>query len=362
MNRKKMPRWLRIVLRIVAVIVILLLFAGGMLLGMREKGRRQMMEKTAVIPEIILEEETVSENAPVAAKEEKPLKEGEILYNGKKYEYRRDVMSILVMGIDKKAAVSAGKDAMDGGQADALFLLLTDPEEERIYVVGINRNSMADVDVFDREGTYSETRMMQIALQHGYGDGLEQSCERQCAAVSRLLRGIPVHAYVALNIAGVPDLNDAIGGVDVTVLEDVSEDGIVLRAGEERHLSGKEAYVYVMDRDVNVFDSNSLREKRQKQYLSAYASCLKKKLKEDPTAVIGLYSAASDYMVTDIDLSRALYLAGELAGYEFSAANIESLPGRTVQGEVFEEYYLDDEAVRDMIVERFYRPVADEDE
>ena len=77
---------------------------------------------------------------------------------------------------------------------------------------------------------------------------------------------------------------------------------------------------------------------------------------------IGLYSAASDYMVTDIDLSRAVYLAGELAGYEFSVENIETLPGKVVQGELFEEYYVDDEAVREMIVARFYRPVADEDE
>ena len=42
--------------------------------------------------------------------------------NGRIYEYNDDIMTFLIMGIDKNGEVQNNRDATDGGQADALFL------------------------------------------------------------------------------------------------------------------------------------------------------------------------------------------------------------------------------------------------
>ena len=57
--------------------------------------------------------------------------------------------------------------------------------------------------------------------KHGYGDGMELSCERSVAAVSRLFYNLPISGYAAINMGAIPALNDAVGGVQVTVLDDV---------------------------------------------------------------------------------------------------------------------------------------------
>lgn len=51
----------------------------------------------------------------------------------------------------------------------------------------------------------------QIAIQHGYGDGKELSCELTRDAVSSLLYELPIHGYAAVNMAAIPELNDALG-------------------------------------------------------------------------------------------------------------------------------------------------------
>ena len=43
--------------------------------------------------------------------------------------------------------------------------------------------------------------------------------------------------------------------------------------------------------------------------------------------------------------------------YKFTEENIYSVKGETLQGEQFEEFYLDDDALQELIVKLFYEPV-----
>ena len=90
-----------------------------------------------------------------------------------------------------------------------------------LSIIAVNRNAMALVDVYDEDGVYMGQYTKQITLQHGYGDGMELSCERSVAAVSRLFYNLPISGYAAINMGAIPALNDAVGGVQVTVLDDV---------------------------------------------------------------------------------------------------------------------------------------------
>lgn len=294
---------------------------------------------------------------------EEEWKDGWVRYQGDVYAYNEDILTFLILGIDKSGEVSDAEDGIDGGQSDLLFLAVLDPHKGRLSVIAINRNTMAWVDRYDRDGSFLATEKLQINLQHGYGDGKEQSCERSVQAVSRLFYGLPVHGYCAVNMDAIPLINDAVGGVDVTVLETLKNSrlGISFMEGEQVHLEGKNAFWYVKYRDVNVFDSAGGRLKRQQQYLKAWAAKAKEAVKSSPGVILELYRTVTNYMVTDVTADEAAYLAAEALDCDFSGEDIYSLEGETVIGAGgFEEFYPDEEALYGLIIGIFYEKVEDE--
>ena len=149
-----------------------------------------------------------------------------------------------------------------------MFLAVMNPHDKSVSIIAVNRNAMALVDVYDEDGVYMGQYTKQITLQHGYGDGMELSCERSVAAVSRLFTIFRSAVMRRSTWEQSPALNDAVGGVQVTVLDDViyPEYDMDLHQGEEVTLTGHQAYWYVRGRNENVFNSSSLRLERQKQF------------------------------------------------------------------------------------------------
>ena len=171
--------------------------------------------------------------------EETKWQEGWVKYNGSIYAYNEDIRTFLFMGIDKKSDVKEVEEGTKGGQADALFLAVMNPHDKTLKIVGINRNTMADVDIYNDSGAYVTTQKAQIAVQHGFGNGVEESCEYQKKAVSRLFYGLPIHGYAAINMSAIPTINDAVGGVDVTVLDDLTKYDSSLKKDAKVHLMGE---------------------------------------------------------------------------------------------------------------------------
>lgn len=346
-NKKRKKTLLWIFCSILAFLLILVIS----LFIMKKVGILQLKKDTVnQVPELPIEET------------EEGWEEGWVRYNGEPHAYNQDILTFLVMGIDSPEPVAKAKDGISGGQADALFLVVMDPHDKSVNVVAMNRNIMAAVDVYDRDGKYLGEYEQQIALQHGYGDGMQLSCTRTVNAVSRMFYNIPVHGYVSVNMGTVRELNAAVGGVKLTVLEDVhkkTEKGNVVRLnkGDLLTLTDDEAYVYVCKRDHKEFDSASGRVERQKQYLNEFVSLAKKKVQEDLSFAVDLYNAIQRYMVTDIEMSEFIYLVTEVLGYEFNADNLYTLQGETVMGEAFEEVYLDEDAFYELVMGLFYEPV-----
>jgi LCP family protein required for cell wall assembly len=344
------------VLTIAGIAVAVLIIAGVItFLSLRAVGKGSLEQVVAgEIPEMITTEMTEDEAA-------EGLEDNQIVYRDQIYEFNEDILTFLFMGIDHDGEVEEAENGLDGGQSDAMFLLVMNPHEKSISVVTINRNAMSTVDVYDADGVYLGRYIKQITLQHGYGDGKELSCERSVAAVSRLFYNLPINGYAAINMDAIPILNDAVGGVDVTVLEDIvyPEYDMNLHQGEEVTLSGMQAYWYVRLRDENAFDSNTNRQERQKQYLTTFAAKAKQQALGDIRVAINLYRTISEYMVTDIDLTKFTYLATEVLGYSFDAEHLYTLQGETVMGEKFEEFYVDYDALYQLIVDLFYEPVEE---
>jgi LCP family protein required for cell wall assembly len=290
-------------------------------------------------------------------------------YNGENYLLNEDMVTILLMGIDDETYTEVAGNSwqevdgqFNGGQADALFLLTLNPHTKQISVISINRNTMTMVDRFDADGYYVGMDWMQICLQHGYGDGQEQSCKRQVKAVSRLFYDIPIDYYMSISMDAIPELNDAVGGVTLEVLEDLIDEkkDLEMWQGETRTLYGIDAYWYLRYRDTNVFASNDMRLERQKQYLKQLTTTVKEKVKSDFTVAYDLYKVAQKYTVTNLGFADYVRLAAKALKYDFSMEeSFYSIPGETVMGEKYEEFEVDQAAFYELVLETFYEKVEE---
>ena len=195
----------------------------------------------------------------------------------------------------------------------------------------------------------------QLALQYAYADGQEKSCSLVIGQVADILKNeVPINGYVAMNLSCIGTVNDAVGGVTVEMDDDYTLYNAKFKKGATVHLQGEEAQEFVQGRDIMVSGSAYSRIGRQKRYLKAFISQAKKTLAQNPALAVNLMSQLSDYMLTDISTDEVLYLSTELSGCNFDEENMQILQGNIQMGEQYEEYYLDDEAVQQTIIDLFY--------
>lgn len=322
-------------------------------------GRSKLLDRTrGQAPDLALEEMS-GEMSDGEGESSYVWKEGWVRYNDKIYKYNDRIMTFLVMGIDKRTPVEAAKDATDGGQADGLFLVVANPDEKDVKIIAINRDTVVDIYRLGFEDENGATPVVkgQITIQHSFGDGLEQSCEATVDAVSKLFYNLPISGYVSINMGAVEDLVWAVDGVDLEILEDMTTLSPNWTEGAYAHLYGTDAYDYVHYRDVTVYESARNRLARQKQFLSIYINKLKERAKEDITILVRLYSLLNKYMVTDITTNEVAYLTIQLIDYDFDGENIYTMEGTTITADQFEEFYPDQEALQDLMIQVFYREV-----
>ena len=237
-----------------------------------------------------------------------------------------------------------------------MFLLVTNSDDQTLSVVSINRNSMTQIQVYSESGLSLGTANAQICTQHGFGDGKKLSCSRTVDAVSYLFYNLPIDGYLSINMGAIPIMNDSVGGIEVTVLDDLyyPSAGVDLKKGETVTLEGMEAYYYLRGRDTGTFDSATNRLRRQEQFITSYFAKLTEIAKGSTSKVLSVYEAIEDYVVTNIDF---VDMISELMAYEYDESRLYTVPGETVMGEKHEEYYVDDDALYDLIVQVFYEEV-----
>lgn len=349
-HQARRHRWKKIknILLIILIILIVLLMP---ILVIKVFGEKSMHTETVdgtrmmtapVIEDVIVEDEGET-----------------IIYKGETYLYNENITAILCMGIDEYEM--AEEDTLIGtsGQADMLLLAILDMEKGAVKLWNISRDSMTDVDIYNVDGEYVRTERMQACLAFAYGDGKEKSCENTVRSVSRLLYGMPIQSYAVLNMEAIRPLNDAVGGVEVTIHE-----GDILPArfkpGTIVLLQGDDVEAYVRSRRTELpdeaIDSNNNRMARQKQYMMNFVQKALQMTKDDLLVPVKLFNIAmeNEHMITDLNVSKIAYLATSFANVNFSESDFVTVPGEVVAGEQYAEYHVDDEALYEMILDTFY--------
>ena len=304
--------------------------------------------------------DNASDSETQEAEESYELQEGQIRYNGKTYQYKDNLMNILCLGIDSRDGIAKEKTPGKAGQADCVILAVLDDETKTIQLINISRDSMVPVHVYATDGSFVEDRTEQLALQYAYGNGRDWSCQLMEQTVSELFYGLPIHGYCALSMNSIANLNDAVGGVTVTVPEDLAVmQPKLFTAGTTVTLKGDLAYHFVHDRDYKSADiaSNNKRIARQKAYAIAFVNQLKQGMKEDMTLPVKLYQNAEKQMVTSIGLDQAVYLCTEYMNSSFDTDNIYTIEGEVTKGEEYAEFNVDDDALYQLILDVFYEEV-----
>lgn len=341
---KKRLKW------VLLALVLLLLLLVVLFLALKVLGENAMLGR---------KDETVEVTAP--EQEDIILEdEGEtITYKGETYLYNESITAVLCMGIDREDIEGDVSAVGQSGQADMLMLAILDTESGEVNLWNISRDSMTDVDIYNVDGEYIRTENLQVCLAYAYGDGQKTSCENTVRAVSRLLFGMPIQSYAAIDLDAIRPLNDAVGGVEVTIHE---EDILPARfkAGTTVLLQGDDVEAYVRSRRTEQpdepIDTNNNRMARQKQYMMNFIQKALQMTKEDLTTPVKLFNIAmeDDHMVTNLNVQKVAYLTTIFSKVNFTEESFQTVPGEVVAGEEYAEFHVDDEALYQMILDTFY--------
>lgn len=278
-------------------------------------------------------------------------REGWVERDGVWYAPKQNQETMLLIGMDKMDPLEASESYNNNAQSDFLLLAIFDNTKETTTLLHINRDTMAQIPVLGVTGQPAGSITGQLALAHTYGSGLQDSCVNTVNAVSDFLYGIKIDHYVAMTMGAVPYINDLVGGVPVTVLDDFSGIDDSLVEGETITLKGEQALHYVRIRGGLEDSSNLNRMKRQQQYLESMAEQIGK-LDEDFSVSPQQISTISKYIISDCSIDTLSRMAEQFVDYPLQ--EMQDIQGEAIVGEEYMEFYADEAALQEQILDLFY--------
>ena len=276
-----------------------------------------------------------------------------IVRNGVEYFPRQDIRTLMVLGIDQYGPVESSNYHRNYGAADSVMLLIFDETNADCAVLYLNRDTMLNMDVLGINGEYAGTAYGQLALAHTYGKGLEDSCENVRNTLEKFLHGLTIDYYVSMNMDAIPILNDAVGGVTVTVVDDFSKVNPSIKMGEMT-LRGQQAIDFVRTRKDVGDQKNVTRMERQKEYVENFLQALYQKEHEDVEFVIEVYDRIAPYIVTDCSATVLNSLMERYKDYNIKDVFIPAGEAVVVDGHY--QFNVDEERLDELIVSLLYAP------
>lgn len=285
------------------------------------------------------------------------LADGELLIGNTIYKYNADARNYLIIGTDHSGNPDGQGDDYEGKMADFLLLVTIDRIEDRYAFIQIDRDTVTKVYLMTSKGEANASKEMQICTAHWYGGNPEQSCENTLKAVSDLLGGMPIEGYYEMDMDDVPKLNHAVGGVTITINEDLTNADPTLIDGETITLTDEQAYAFVRARRAVGDGSNKERMQRQHEYMEAFLQQALENTKKDPGFPNNMFKEMKQYLTTNLngtDLSKILnkMCQGENLG-------IKSFEGAHKIGQLLDdgldhqEFYIDHDSFLSVMTELY---------
>ena len=357
-KKAKRAKTAAIVFSILAVILILIAVGIGVFLWYSSRVRGSMFAARASISATGPQPEATDPTGIAAAETTAPVTADWIDENGVAYKYRDDVISILLMGIDYMSDENHWfyETISNGGNADVMALVILNTKTFDFSILYIPRDTMADVIAMDAEGNYIDTVRTNISTAHSYGDGKDLSCQLTADAVSRLLYGVPVNRYIALDFDALYTLNTIIGGLTITFTEDYSDINAAYTKGSTVTMNSTQMNQFITYRNIYNVSSAYDRGVRNMAVLKALFEQCKDEIAADPMVALDFMSQLGSYLTTDLALREITFLASNIGKMNFTSDTIIKLPGESVMGEEYAEFYPDEQWLHDFVADTFCVP------
>lgn len=278
-------------------------------------------------------------------------------WKGKEYQYNSLITTVLYAGVDSTTPLKASEVYSNKARADSVSVVILDKKKKKMSILALNRDTMTEIRRYTRTGDDMGTYVSHLGYAYSYGDGGEVSCENLKEAVETLL-GIPIDEYAVTNQSSITSINDLVGGVTVTVPnDDIVSMHPELKKGTVVTLDDSNVYDFLHYRDTAVDFSNEGRIERQQTYVTAYVDLLKNRLNSESDQIWQEINQMDDYLQTSITKNKYLSLANLLEKVSFTDADYYRPKGEDSLGELHDEFYVDEEALQQLVVDLFYEEI-----
>jgi len=168
-----------------------------------------------------------------------------------------DPFTIALFGVDSDAK----RDANGGGQrSDTVMVLSINPQKKTTEIVSIPRDTQAEI---VGKGTKEK-------INHAYAYG---GPDMAVKSVEKLLN-VPIDHYATIDMDGMKDMIDTVGGIDVTSNASFSYDGYQFSEGVQSHMDGEEAMAFIRSRKEEGAGGDFGRQERQQLVIQGLANKL----------------------------------------------------------------------------------------
>lgn len=276
--------------------------------------------------------------------------------DGVPYHYREyAIENVLIIGVDQDTPPEGKSVYRSGGQADFLLLVSLDRENRTITPVQLDRDTITPINILGIMGNPAGTRTTHLCLAQAYGKNLRDQSRNTEKAVSRLLKGVIIDHYVTVDLTAINLINDALGGVTVTIDEDLSYLDPAFVKGATVRLQGSQAETFVRSRMAVKSDpTNAGRMRRQRTYMQAAVNLLMDGIRSDSSYALRVLDQLGEHVTTDIPQG---WLTNELSMYaDFPVMSFYTPAGEhRLDEEGFMAFYPDADALVDNLIRMYFR-------
>ena len=272
-----------------------------------------------------------------------------VYYGGNWYSLKSNVETVLVMGID--SLKSNDEQRANSQQADFLLLLVVDKIEKELQVLHINRDTMVNIPQMDAYGRPAGFHRAQLTLAHTVGDTDKDRCRNTVKAVEDLLYGVSIDHYLSLTMDAIPVLNDSVGGVSVSLLDDFTFLDESFMKGNVVTLRGNQALSYVRERGALEDSTNLQRMERQRQYITAF---FEQSSKVNPDSTLDTMLEINEFMVSDCTVNQLSRLLDRVLAYRHD--DMLTIEGESIIGSSgYAEFQVDEPKLQELVLSMFYK-------
>ena len=189
-----------------------------------------------------------------------PAQAGAVPWNG------TDTINILAMGVDQRPGQTSAN-------SDTMIVVTLDPTHKHVRMLSIPRDLAVSVPGF------GDKSKINAGYAEGSASDTVQGGPKYAAFTVEQALGIPINYYAVVNFDGFRKLIDAMGGVDITVDQNINDQAypaeqgygfspFVISAGPH-HMDGATALRYMRERHAYPTQEDQARVRHQQQLLTA---------------------------------------------------------------------------------------------